>query len=96
MSYREGLSALTCATDGTVLTAATPEALEVLWQGHGGRLLETGAAERTNPGEPEAQTRGFEAIALIHQLGQRCTCASDDIRDCPNYVPGDEEEDHDD
>lgn len=93
MSYSAGVIACRC---GSRVVGAMPDELADAWVAHGGQVLRlTDAVERgTEPLLP-AHARAEAARAAIITLGARCTCATTDITDCPNYVAGDEVPDHD-
>lgn len=95
IQYTDKSSAIRCS-DGELLQADTPEALEALWQGHGGALMDLRGAERGTPPDREAETARARAAAAIVALGRSCTCATMPIEQCPNYVPSldDEEEEN--
>lgn len=60
----------------------------------GGRLqptVSTSNQPQLMADDPEAARRST-ALAAIVAYGAHCTCTPDsDIRDCPNYQPGDEQ-----
>ncbi len=90
IKYTEaGPSCLVCGCS-LMLDAATPEALAVLWRGHGGKVLEVHGA--TDPSDVYSADEGRDSrlSAMVAALRQRCTCDTTAITDCPNYVSGDE------
>lgn len=69
------------------------------WQSHGGQLMSAKGYEgvRDGPTElPASEERASRAMVTLLAIVSRCTCATNAVEDCPNYVPGDEaEEDND-
>lgn len=85
---QDGPSWLVCGC-GTRLVGDTPEALAIQWRGHGGQVLEVHAA--TDPVEYSPGTKGPELMAALLAIRARCTCDHTPTTECPNYMPGDEE-----
>lgn len=88
--YGKERSSLVCAC-GTSMSALTPEALGLQWVEHGGSLLRTDNIEDRADTLPTEDAAAIAVAALV-AVGSRCTCPTTDITDCPNFVPGDEEE----
>jgi hypothetical protein len=90
ISYGPESSWLRCR-DGEWLTAKTPEDLAFLWLDHGGKVLTFNAEDRLDTSIVYDAERSLKALQALAELGARCTCTDDnDIRDCPNYMEGDE------
>jgi hypothetical protein len=92
IQYRGDVSLLRCS-DGALLTAPSPEALELAWQEHGGKLMASWHEDRVAPEPFVDDERSMSAMRILVALGGDCTCTPDsDIRDCPNFVADDLEE----
>lgn len=84
--------------DGETLRATSPGALASLWEAHGGKVFAFTAEDRhwMSATQTPLSERTQQAVAALVAIGLRCTCATTPITDCPNYMPGDEEETDDD
>lgn len=92
IQYRDDLSLLRC-NDGALLTAPSPEALELAWQGHGGKLMASWGEDRVAPEPFLDDERSMTAMRILTSIGGDCTCTPDsDITTCPNFVAADLEE----
>lgn len=91
ISYESDMSWITCSC-GEPFEAPTPELLSAKWLAHGGKVLITPFADRVPEPNDDLDSR-FEMIYALRAQQAKCTCATNDIRDCPNYQPGDEEVD---
>lgn len=60
------------------------------WRDHAHRFTVADAAVAV-PEPDDAEQRNARLLATFRRLRARCTCATGDVRDCPNYVEGDEE-----
>ena len=91
--YKSGDPWLRCRC-GVNLIAHTNRELADAWVAHGGgvlRLWDNDEGDADPP--PSTTTQSFKAVAAIGRLGSQCVCTeTSDVRDCPNYQLGDENE----
>jgi hypothetical protein len=81
---------------GEMLEAPAAEQLGRTWQDHGGGVMSLSANE-AQPIEERgpAEMRARATLAAIAARQAACTCATTDVRDCPNYVTDDDYHDGD-
>lgn len=91
VSYAGGVIACRC---GQHVTGSTPDLLADAWVAHGGTVMRLAdVAERGSESKVPAEDRAASALNAVVMVGNRCTCDTTPITECPNYLPGDEDGD---